>query len=157
MSADKATYLDSSALVKLAVREPESLALRRYLRRRRPLVASALARTEVAQALLPLGPEAVKRGHDVVARVDLVRTNDHVLEATLPGSSPTTTARPQRPTSSACPSRDQPDDQRIDVRGDPRGRPVRRGRGPGRAGGGHACWGGPHPGRGSPTPAADPW
>jgi predicted nucleic acid-binding protein len=81
MSADKATYLDSSALVKLAVREPESLALRRYLRRRRPLVASALARTEVARALLPLGPEAVQRGHDVLARVDLVRINDRVLEA----------------------------------------------------------------------------
>jgi predicted nucleic acid-binding protein len=32
MSASKATYLDSSALVKLAVREPESAALRRYLR-----------------------------------------------------------------------------------------------------------------------------
>jgi predicted nucleic acid-binding protein len=33
-----ATYLDSSAIVKLAVRESESVALRRYLRRRRPLV-----------------------------------------------------------------------------------------------------------------------
>jgi predicted nucleic acid-binding protein len=81
MSADKATYLDSSALVKLAVREPESMALRRYLRRRRPLVASALARTEVPRALLPLGPEAVRRGHDVLARVDLVRINDRVLDA----------------------------------------------------------------------------
>ena len=81
MSADKATYLDSSALVKLAVREPESLALRRYLRRHRPLVASTLARTEVARALLPLGPEAVRRGHDVLARVGLVRINDRVLDA----------------------------------------------------------------------------
>jgi predicted nucleic acid-binding protein len=49
MSANKATYLDSSALVKLAVREPESAALRRYLRRRQPLIASALARTEAAR------------------------------------------------------------------------------------------------------------
>ena len=81
MSANKATYLDSSALVKLAVREPESAALRRYLRRRRPLIASALARTEVARALLPLGPEAVRRGHDVLARVGLVRINDRVLDA----------------------------------------------------------------------------
>ena len=31
MSAERATYVDSSALVKLAVREPESTALRRYL------------------------------------------------------------------------------------------------------------------------------
>jgi uncharacterized protein len=81
MSADRATYLDSSALVKLAVREPESAALRRYLRRRRPLVTSALARTEVTRALLPLGPEAVRRGHDVLARVDQVRLNDRVVDA----------------------------------------------------------------------------
>jgi predicted nucleic acid-binding protein len=81
MSADQATYLDSSALVKLAVREPESAALRRYIRRRRPLIASALARTEVTRALLSLGPDAVRRGHEVLARVDLVRVNDHVLNS----------------------------------------------------------------------------
>jgi predicted nucleic acid-binding protein len=81
MSANRATYLDSSALVKLAVREPETAALRRYLRRRRPLITSALARTEVTRALLPLGPEAVRRGHDVLARVDQVRLNDRVLDA----------------------------------------------------------------------------
>ena len=50
-----ATYIDSSAIVKLAVREPESDALRKYLRRRRPLISSALARTEVLRALLPGG------------------------------------------------------------------------------------------------------
>lgn len=81
MSADRATYLDASALVKLAVREPESAALCHYLRRRRPLITSALARTEVTRALLPLGPEAVRRGHDVLARVDQVRINDRVLDA----------------------------------------------------------------------------
>jgi predicted nucleic acid-binding protein len=81
MSASRATYLDSSALVKLAVREPESAALRRYLRRRRPLITSALARAEVTRALLPLGREAVRRGHDVLARVDQVRINDRVLDA----------------------------------------------------------------------------
>jgi uncharacterized protein len=53
----------------------------RYPRRRRPLIASALARTEVARALLTLGPEAVRRGQDVLARLDLVRINDRVLEA----------------------------------------------------------------------------
>lgn len=81
MSAERVTYVDSSALVKLAVREPESDALRRYLRRRRPLVSSALARTEVTRALLPLGPAAVQRGHDVLSTVDLVRINDRVLNA----------------------------------------------------------------------------
>ena len=48
-----ATYLDSSAIVKLAVRETESDALRSHLRPRRPLVSSALARTDVFRALLP--------------------------------------------------------------------------------------------------------
>lgn len=81
MSAERATYLDSSAIVKLAVVEPESAALRRYLRRRRPLVSSALARTEVGRALLPLGAEAVRRGVDVLARVDLVRVSDRLLDA----------------------------------------------------------------------------
>jgi predicted nucleic acid-binding protein len=76
-----ATYLDSSAIVKLAVREPESLALRRYLRRRQPLVSSALARTEVLRALLQAGDEAVARGRSVLERLDLVRVNDRILNA----------------------------------------------------------------------------
>ncbi len=74
-----ATYLDSSAIVKLAIREPESAALRRYLRGKRPLVSSALARTEVLRALLPAGDEAVARGRSVLQRLDLVRVNDRVL------------------------------------------------------------------------------
>jgi predicted nucleic acid-binding protein len=76
-----ATYLDSSAIVKLAVREPESPALRRYLRRRQPLVSSALARTEVLRALLPAGDEAMGRGRAVLQRIDLVRVNDRILNA----------------------------------------------------------------------------
>lgn len=76
-----ATYLDSSAIVKLAVREPESLALRRYLRRRLPLVSSALARTEVVRALLPAGDDAISRGRAVLQRIDLVRMNDRILNA----------------------------------------------------------------------------
>ncbi|MGH2844383.1 MAG: type II toxin-antitoxin system VapC family toxin [Solirubrobacteraceae bacterium] len=76
-----ATYVDSSALVKLAVDEPESEALRRYLRRRRPLVSSALARTEVLRALLLEGDEGVVRGRAVLGRVELVRVNDRVLNA----------------------------------------------------------------------------
>ena len=76
-----ATYLDSSAIVKLAVQEPESAALLRYLRGRRPLVSSALARTEVLRALLPGGEESIARGRSVLARLDLVRVNDRVLSA----------------------------------------------------------------------------
>lgn len=74
-----ATYVDSSAIVKLAVRETESDALRSYLRRRRPLISSALARTEVLRALLPGGEPALMAGRRVLARIDLVRVNDRVL------------------------------------------------------------------------------
>ena len=81
MSAERATYLDSSAIVKLVVREPESAALRRYLRRRRPLISSALARIEVARALLPPGDDVVARGQDVLTRFDLARVNDRVVTA----------------------------------------------------------------------------
>src|SRR5215469_13625863 len=75
-----ATYLDSSAIVKLAVREAESAALRQYLRRRRPLVSSSLARTEVLRALLPGGDDAVASGRKVLTRLDLVRINNRVLD-----------------------------------------------------------------------------
>jgi uncharacterized protein len=80
MSAERAIYLDSSAIVKLAVSEPESAPLRRYLRRRRAtMVTSALARTEVARALLPLGSAAVQRGNDVLRRFEMVRVSDRLL------------------------------------------------------------------------------
>jgi predicted nucleic acid-binding protein len=80
MSAERRlTYVDSSAIVKLVVAEPESNALRRYLLRRQPLVSSALARTEVARALGPSGADAVARGQDVLRRIQLVRINDRVL------------------------------------------------------------------------------
>lgn len=74
-----ATYLDSSAIVKLAVREPETDALRRHLRRRRTLITSAIARTEVLRALLPAGERAVAAGQRILSYVDLVRVNDQVL------------------------------------------------------------------------------
>lgn len=79
MSADRALYVDSSALVKLAVEEPESAALKRYLRRRKPIVSSALARTEVLRAMLPLGSAAVRRGSEVLRGIDLIRVSDRVL------------------------------------------------------------------------------
>ena len=77
-------YLDSSALVKLAVREAESDALRRHLRRRQQWISSALARTEVLRALLPGGDEALAAGRGVLERCDLVRVNDRIL--TLAGA-----------------------------------------------------------------------
>jgi len=81
MNAERTTYLDSSAIVKLVAREPESAALRRYVRRRRSLVTSALARTEVARALLPLGPEAMRSGRNVLEGIEVLRVSDRVLNA----------------------------------------------------------------------------
>lgn len=81
MSADRVTYLDSSAIVKLVLREPESTALRGHLRRRRPLVSSALARTEVARAVLAFGAAVTRRAEDVLDRIELIRVNDRVLLA----------------------------------------------------------------------------
>jgi predicted nucleic acid-binding protein len=75
-----ATYVDSSALVKLAIAEPESAALRRYLARRAPLVSSTLARTEVLRALLLEGDPGLARGRAVLSRIDLVRMNDRILK-----------------------------------------------------------------------------
>lgn len=75
------TYLDSSAIVKLAIHEAQSTALRSYIRRRGPLVSSALARTEVLRALLGEGDSGLARGRDVLSRLDLIRVNDRVLSA----------------------------------------------------------------------------
>ncbi len=80
MSAEhRLTYIDSSAIVKLVIAEPESKALRRHLSRRQPLVSSALARTEVTRALLTTGREAIARGEAALRRIQLLRVNDRVL------------------------------------------------------------------------------
>ena len=76
-----ATYLDSSAIVKLVVEEPESIALKRHLRRRTPLVSSALARTEVVRAMLLEGDAALARARAVLSRIDIIRVSDRVLNA----------------------------------------------------------------------------
>ncbi len=77
-----ALYLDSSALVKLAVREPETPALRAYLSAhdgRR--VSSALARTELLRAVRQLGGEAIAAAREVLRRIDLIGIDDRVLES----------------------------------------------------------------------------
>lgn len=79
MSGERFVYLDTSAIVKLVVREPESKALVAHLRRRR-LVSSALARTEVARAVIDSGDDAIARVSEVLARIDLVRMNERVLQ-----------------------------------------------------------------------------
>jgi uncharacterized protein len=76
-----AAYLDASALVKLVVVEPESEALRRFLRRRPERVSSALSRVEVVRAVRLHGPRATKRARQTLARVRLLILDDTVLDA----------------------------------------------------------------------------
>lgn len=76
-----ATYLDSSAIVKLVVRETETDALLRYLAVREVRVSSAIAKTEVRRALLLAGDEAQQRGVVVLETIELVAVTDEVLDA----------------------------------------------------------------------------
>jgi len=74
-------YLDSSALVKLVVLEPESRALRAYLRREPERVSCGLARSEVLRAVRPLGPAAIETARRLLRSVNLVRLDDTLLDA----------------------------------------------------------------------------
>ena len=74
-------YLDSSAIVKLVVRESESTALRSFMRSHRDRISCSLARTEVPRAVRHLGPAAVRRARLVLDRVHLIRLDDSLLDA----------------------------------------------------------------------------
>ena len=73
-------YLDSSALVKLVVSEPESSALRRYLRSEPARATSALARVEVLRAVRAHGPRAISRARTLLRRLDTLALDDELLE-----------------------------------------------------------------------------
>lgn len=75
-----AAYLDSSAIVKLVVAEPESAALVRFLRAHPERVSSALARVEVLRAVRLQGAPAKNRARKVLARIRLLRVDDDVLD-----------------------------------------------------------------------------
>lgn len=74
-----AIYLDSSALVKLVIREDESAALLRYLRRRSDPVSSALSRVEVLRAVGRQDQPAQTRAEEVLASIQLLRIDDAIL------------------------------------------------------------------------------
>jgi predicted nucleic acid-binding protein len=75
-------YVDSSALVKLVQREPESSALRRFLRRRSEdtRVTSALARVEVVRAVGSGGPAAVAQARRLLARLNQITLDRQLLD-----------------------------------------------------------------------------
>ena len=74
-------YLDSSVLVKLVVAEPESAALRRYLRAAPRRISCALARVEVVRAVRPHGAAATTRARRLLRRLDLVQLDDELLDS----------------------------------------------------------------------------
>lgn len=82
-SRPQVTYLDSSALVKLVVEEPETASLRAWLRRRpwSPPLTSELARVEVSRAVARSVPSALLIAQLVIARTHKVVLSAHVLDA----------------------------------------------------------------------------
>jgi len=75
-------YLDSSAIVKLVVMEPESPALFAWLGDRLQRISSAVARVEVTRALRRVGVAAAvrRRSAEVLDRISLVPVDRPVLD-----------------------------------------------------------------------------
>jgi len=74
-------YLDSSALVKLALSEPESAALTSYLARPgQDLVSSTLHRAEVLRAIWRSEPGALPRAQRIIRRVAVVSLTRDLLD-----------------------------------------------------------------------------
>lgn len=84
-------YLDASALVKLVVREPESVALMEFLQEHPDRVSSALALAEVPRALrrARFGAAERRRAREVLARVALVDIDRRALAAAAAIEPPT--------------------------------------------------------------------
>ena len=89
-------YLDSSALVKLALNEPETAALTSFIavRADQALVSSSLHRAEVLRAIWRAEPGALPRAQRMIRRVSLVTLSHDLLDnaATLPPGDLSTTA-----------------------------------------------------------------
>ena len=74
-------YVDTSALVKLAVREPETAALERDLITRAGLVCSRLGATELQRACGRVGGKRLlQQADDVIASLFLVEVTPSILE-----------------------------------------------------------------------------
>ena len=74
-------YLDSSALVKLAITEPESAALLHWLGERPNLVrvSSELTRVEVVRIIWNAAPTALPEGYLVTRRIAEIKLSDEVI------------------------------------------------------------------------------
>jgi uncharacterized protein len=74
-------YLDASALVKLAVTEPESAALARWLVKNEGLirVSSPIIRVEVPRAVWRADPGSLPQAYTIVRRVRTINLTEAVL------------------------------------------------------------------------------
>lgn len=74
-------YVDSSAAVKLVVREEESEALARWLAGNQVLASSALLRTELLRTVRRADPGRAERARATLARFDLHAIDAGILDA----------------------------------------------------------------------------
>jgi predicted nucleic acid-binding protein len=80
MSAEVA-YLDTSAAVKLLMTEPESAALRKWLRPRPRRASAALLRVELVRVVRRAGlPRLIPEARQLLAGVHLIRLDDALLD-----------------------------------------------------------------------------
>jgi predicted nucleic acid-binding protein len=77
--AGQLLYLDSSAIVKLVVPEPETKALRELLRSWPDRASSVIARIEVERVARRIGGGSVRRARTVLSRISLVELDDEVV------------------------------------------------------------------------------
>jgi uncharacterized protein len=77
--AGQLLYLDSSAIVKLVVLEPETKALRELLRSWPDRVSSVVARIEVERVARRIGDGAVRRARTALSRIALVDLDEDVV------------------------------------------------------------------------------
>lgn len=79
--SEPTAYLDSSAIVKLAVVEEHSAALRAWLRDRSDRTSCALARTEVLRAVRSTGPAASVAARAILTGLNLIQVDDRLVDA----------------------------------------------------------------------------
>ena len=74
-------YLDSSALAKLVIREPESHALRTFLKRSEMMLSSAIAETELLRAARRISDQTVKAAPRMLSVVALMEVSREILSS----------------------------------------------------------------------------
>jgi len=71
-------YLDSSALIKLVVAEPQSDALREQLRHDHEQIASAVVEVEIVRAVRRHAPDLVEQALEVVAHLAVIEVDETI-------------------------------------------------------------------------------